>query len=940
MQKKTLAVIGLILTTLYALAGFLAAPAIIKPRLIASLEHSTHRSVNLGGLRINPFAFSATLEDFRLLDRDSTLLVSFKELYLRYRITSVFRHVWALAQLRLDTPYVAIRVLPDGTLSVNDLFGATSTDSGGVAEEPPRPLEVGDLFIAGGTIVYQDFSRGKTLTKAIDSLNLSLKEFKTVSQQEGAYEFEAVTRQDERLHWRGNLGLVPLRSAGFIELAAFRARTLTDFMGDSLRFVASSGTISARVDYTLDSAAGGAFFALRNGRLDITDLVLISPLDTLPPVSAPSLHAGGISLDYPRNALTIDTIRAEGANIRTAYLADGTMTLAQMLTPRSSPADTSGGHFELLIRKLSTRDFSFLFTDRSREPEAAIALTGIDLELAGFRFGSAGSARLAGSAVLNGGGSLQASGALSLEPLRFDLNLAIAGSPLAAFRPWAERYTRAEILGGTYGLNGKLTYAVGAKTSDLRFRGGIHSEDGRIRDPVLEEDLLRWGRLEFRNVDYRTLPASLKIAEIVVTRPYARVIVAADRTLNLQHLQTGDSTSTAAEDTLQESLTTIGRVSLTEGSANFADFSLSPNFDIGIQQLNGSIIGLSSKELARAEVELVGEVDNYAPVTIRGQINPLSGVAYTDITMKFDGIDLTTFTPYFSKFAGYKIERGKLTLDLRYRLNNRHLDAENKIVLNQLTLGEKVESPDATSLPVKLAVALLKDSKGVIDLDIPISGSLDDPEFSVFPIVIKALMNLLWKMVTAPFALLGALFGGGGDDLQYVLFEAGVDSLAADQQPKLQALVKGLTDRPALQLEVKGASSPLEDRKALAEAALLSKVRPGGTGPLTQQDENRILETYRSTFREEPEKLLGEGKGEDHGRDSLLVPLAWQRLVDSMHVSDDDLRALAQRRAAAVMGYVCQRGGIDPGRIFLVEVDTAVKAEETRIRTTMNLTAR
>jgi uncharacterized protein involved in outer membrane biogenesis len=939
MQKKKLAIAGLALITLYALAGFLAAPAIIKPRLVASLEHSAHRIVNLGGLRINPFTLSATLKDFRLLDRDTTPLLSFKELYLRYRITSVFRHVWALAQLRLDTPYVAIRLLPDGKLSINDLFSVPPADSSGAGEETPRPLEIGDLYVAGGTIVYQDFSRGKPLTKAIDSLDVSLKEFTTVAQQEGMYEFEAVTRQDERFHWRGNIGLAPLRSAGMIELASVRARTLTDFIGDSLLFAAGSGTFSARAEYTLDSTAGGTAFALRNGRLDITDLVLTSPLDTLPPVSVPSFHAGGISLDYPRNALTIDTVRAEGANIRTAHLADGTITLQQILTRPANPADTSESHFEVLIRKLSTRDFSFLFMDRSREPEGPIALTGIDLELTDFRYGAAGSATLAGSAVLNGGGSLQVNGALSMDPLRLDLDLAIAGSPLAAFRPWAERYTRAEILGGTFGLRGKLAYAEAGKTSDIRFRGGIFSDGGRIRDPLLQEDLLRWGRLEVRKAEYRTLPASLQIAEIAVTRPYARVIVAADRSLNLQHLKTGDSTSTAAKDTLQESLTTIGKVSLIEGSMNFADLSLSPNFDIGIQQLNGTITGLSSKDVARAEVELAGQVDNYAPVTIRGQINPLSGVAYTDITMKFDGIDLTTFTPYFSKFAGYRIERGKLSLDLRYRLNNRHLDGENKIVLNQLTLGEKVESPDATSLPVKLAVALLKDSKGVIDLDIPISGSLDDPEFSVFPIVFKAFMNLLWKMVTSPFSLLGALFGGGGDDLQYVLFEPGVDSLAADQQPKLQALVKGLTDRPALQLEVKGASSPPEDRKALAEAAVLSKVRPGGTGHLAQQDEKRILEIYRSTFKEEPEKLLGEGKGEEHARDSVLSLLAWQRLVDSVRVSENDLRALAQRRAAAVMGYVCQRGGIDPGRIFLVEVDTGVKAEEARIRTTMNLTA-
>ena len=375
-------------------------------------------------------------------------------------------------------------------------------------------------------------------------------------------------------------------------------------------------------------------------------------------------------------------------------------------------------------------------------------------------------------------------------------------------------------------------------------------------------------------------------------------------------------------------------------SMNFADLTLSPNFTIGIQQLQGSVSELSSRELARADVDLAGSVDGYAPVSIRGQINPLSEVAYTDIVMAFDGIELTTFTPYFSKFAGYRIERGKMTLNLRYRLNASHLDAENKIILNQLTLGDKVESPDATSLPVKLAVALLKDSKGVIDLDIPISGSLDDPEFSVFPIVLKALMNLLWKIVTAPFALLGSLFGGGGEDLQYVQFSPAVDTLARDQDQKLQAVARGLAGRPALQMEIRGASSPVEDRRALAEAALLARIRAGGNGPLAGHEESRILEVYRQTFREDPGKLAGADVRNERVRDSIVVAAARERLIDSTLVPEADLRALAQRRAAAVRAYLAGPGKIDPARIFLQEVDTGTQAQEHSVRVTMTLTAR
>ncbi|HXX62154.1 MAG TPA: DUF748 domain-containing protein [Bacteroidota bacterium] len=939
MKRKKIGIAILILLALYGVTGFLILPPLVKPRLVSTLENATMRSVHLGDLRINPFTFSTTLEDFRLLDRDSTVLVSFKSLYLRYSVPSIFRHVWALAQLHLDTPYVSIRVMPDGKLSIQDLLGTSRADSGASAKESPRAIEIGDLYVAGGTIVYQDLSQAKALTKVIDSLDFALKDFTTIPQKEGTYEFEAVTKQNERLHWRGDISLAPLRSAGLIELAGVRVRSLTDFMGDRLHFEASSGTFSARAEYVLDSAADGTTVNLHDGRLDITDLVLSSPLDSLPPVSVRGLHAGGISLEYPRKALTIDTISADGGNIRTAYLADGTLTLQQILTPREDPRDTSQSRARVLIRKVLAREVTFQVFDRTDDPEAPTILSGIQLDLVNFQYGAPGTAQLMASAVLNGGGTLSAKGTLSMEPRRAELDLAIAGTPLTALEPWAERYSRAEILGGTYGLSGKLTYAAKGKSSDIRFHGSFHSEHGRIADPELQQDLLRWDRLDARNVDYRTLPASLHIDEIVASRPYVRVIVGPDRTLNLQHIRIGDTTSLAVRDTLQETLTTIGRVNLKEGSMNFADFSLSPNFDIGIQQLQGTITGLSSKQLERADVNLTGRVDNYAPVTIQGEINPLSDMAFTDITMRFEGIDLSTFTPYFSKFAGYKIERGKLTLDLHYKLNKRHLDAENKVVLNQLTLGDKVDSPDATSLPVKLAIALLKDSKGIIDLDIPISGSLDDPEFSIFPIILKVLMNLLWKMVTAPFALLGALFGGGGDDLQYVLFEPGVDSLTSDQHGKLEALAKGLIERPALQLQLRGASSPTEDRTVLAQHAVDSRIGPGVTHPIGRSEEKRIFEVYRQTFKAEPEKLLLSDGGDGQPRDSLLTQLAYQRLLDSVRISDNDLRALADRRAAAVMRYLSQHSGIDPARIFLEEVDTAAKTEDSRIRMTLNLTA-
>jgi hypothetical protein len=267
----------------------------------------------------------------------------------------------------------------------------------------------------------------------------------------------------------------------------------------------------------------------------------------------------------------------------------------------------------------------------------------------------------------------------------------------------------------------------------------------------------------------------------------------------------------------------IDDISIQDGSANYADLWIQPHFAVGIQTLNGYIRGLSSDSRARAKVELNGKVDRYAPVRIWGETNPLASTTYSDIRMQFKGVELTSATPYSGHFAGYKIVKGKLSVDLRYRIENRQLNADHKFVIDQLELGDKVDSPDAVRLPLKLAVALLKDRNGVIDLNLPVTGSLDDPKFRLGPIIWKAVLNLLTKIATAPFALLGHLFGGG-EQMNYIDFRPGSAVLEQSEHDKLTALVKALKEKEKLELDVPVTFSPDVDGPALVAAMLNSRL--------------------------------------------------------------------------------------------------------------------
>jgi hypothetical protein len=344
-----------------------------------------------------------------------------------------------------------------------------------------------------------------------------------------------------------------------------------------------------------------------------------------------------------------------------------------------------------------------------------------------------------------------------------------------------------------------------------------------------------------------------------------------------------------------------------------------------MQQLDGTISGLSSDPAARAKVDIAGKVDRYAPVKITGDVNYLAAESFTDVTARFENIDLSTFNPYSGKFAGYIIDKGKLSVLTHYRVENRRLDAEHKIRIDQLELGGKVDSPDAIGLPLKLAIALLKDRNGVIDLDLPISGSVDDPTFRIGPIIWKMFVNLLGKIVTAPFALIGSLFGGG-EELSFLDFAPGSAELDAANRAKLESLRTGLVERPALRLDIPAAADPVADRAALEarrwEAMLATGARNEGWRTDREAYRERLATLHRERLGSKPEapKPPKPAEGEP-AADPTEHAIAWLEaaLRPTVVVADEELDALARARAAAAQDVLLADGQVDPMRVFVVK---------------------
>jgi hypothetical protein len=510
---------------------------------------------------------------------------------------------------------------------------------------------------------------------------------------------------------------------------------------------------------------------------------------------------------------------------------------------------------------------------------------------------------------------------------------------------------------GTIGTKGNLVFDTsGNGPIKINYDGSAQILDFATVEKGDAQDLLKWKSLALGGLQFNLEPFQLRIGEINLADFYSRLILGADGKINLQKLtvQKDEKNSQApvkpvettaapaANEATAPKAISIGKINLQEGNINFSDFFIKPNYSANLTGVQGAISEL--KPEAPGDLDIQARLDSAAPVDIKGKINPLSKELFLDLIADAKEIELSPMTPYSGKYVGYGIEKGKLSFNVKYKVENRKLSAENKIILNQLTFGDKIESPDATKLPVLLAVALMKDRNGVIDIDLPISGSLDDPQFSVGGIILKLIINIITRAITAPFSLIASAFGGGssGEDLSYIEFDYGRATLTPTGEAKIKTLVTAMDNRPALKLEISGRVDPVNDLDGIKKVSIERKVKaqklkdlvrlgstPGSVDDVKLEKdeyEKYLKAAYGDERFEKPRNMIGIAR-------DLPVPEMEALMLKNAKVSDDDLRELGNRRAQAVRDRVLSAGGaITADRLFLVAAKGGADAEKDKAK--------
>ena len=974
------ALILVVCVGLYAALGFLITPLVLRSKLESVLTEQLNHPVSVREVLFNPFALSLTVRGFTVDEQDNRPLLGFEELYVNVELASLVNQALTFSAIELRRPYVVAQVRKDGRLNLQDLRPSEAASGPPSDQTSPVPPEEAQeeglpgviielLHIDRGILEFHDDSKPTPFTANIVPITITLQNFSTRPEHSHSHRFVAEIGPGEKIEWRGTAYVQPLQSEGTLTLTGIKAHTLWRYIQDLVKFEITDGAIDVTASYQAKSDRDSFRVSVKQGAVKLTKFALGEKGAQQPLITIPEFSLEGIEADLATREARIATVRSRDARI-TGWLDSERRTVFQTLfvgdatnsTPAAAPApmdtgDSSSTPWTAKIDQVNIENYGIVLEDRKPPTPVLLTFNPLNLKLANVSSQLDTKVNLDLFVRLNDTGKVAVTGGFTAQPFTADLDLDVSEIAFAPFQPYLDPIAQLVLLSGSANLKGHASYRATDKTKpQLRFKGRVGVKELLTQDKLLNKDFLRWNDLAVNGLEFDVEPTRVKISEIVTRKPYLRFIIGPDRTTNIQAiLASQDSAPTTAENpspptepvkqqSAAESIPVeIGAIRISDGSAHFADFALRPVVDTGIFGLNGTIKSLSSKELSKADVSLEGKVDKYAPVLIKGQINPLTSDAFTDVTMSVKNVELTTVSPYSTKFAGYPIIKGKISLDLQYKLSQKVLEAENKVVINQLTLGEKIDGPDATSLPVKLAIALLQDSHGVIDIDLPVRGDLNNPDFHYGQLVWQVLVNLITKAVTAPFNLIAGLVGGSGEELNTVPFPLGSSELTPDSEANLNTLAKALADRPGLHLEVTGVGDPRADGLALAEAKLREELlllkrqsvkTTGKPGPETadvagfsDSEEAALVETlYVKKFGALPAPPVPTDSQPSTAEKPGTVPVAElkARLLNDIKVDEGQIRLLAQDRAKRIQDFFVTQGGVAPERVFLL--DTVIDA--------------
>jgi len=1034
--------IPLLLVGLYALLGFKVAPGIARGQAQKFVRENYGRELVIGEILIHPFKMQVEVRDLALPDADGQPMLGFARLFADFELASIWNRAFTFREVTIEAPEVRAVVRRDGSVNLADL---ALPEDPAQPDEPPPKVWIQRLDVARGILGFTDRARSRPFARVFRDVTFALEDFRTTPEG-GDFRFNARSHDDETFDWKGRFALEPvISSQGEFQIGALRTPGLLDFLGDARPFTSTTGTMDLAGTYRV-ALAEQIELDVQLPKIEIRDLSLLARDADAPWVKIPSVVVSGVSAAMPAQALSVEKVVVDSLTAQAWMAPDGSINIerlfsapAQIESPAAadpgesggnspvrpdasaaasdatSPADKAGAPASQVARDgagtvaadeaptsaadrpwtvavggIEVTNAAIDFEDRAIAPVTRFRIAPVNVRMSDASLDLSKPVPVTLDALINDHARFDAKGTVTPDPLAADLDIRLSRARMTILQPYVLPLADLTITGGELGVEGKARLAPPDRDGpEVSFTGDVVIDDFKSVDNAGKEDLVSWVRLDLRKVDYAMAPDSLRMDQVLVKQPYARVIITPERMLNIvQVLDPEGAAKALAEKRAEEAAEAarspaekrrlererkaaekaaakqkkadekagkavaavaprpavapadefpirVREVRIDAGRMNFTDNFIQPSFSADVQQLQGTIIGLSSAWDARAKVELKGNLGEFSPVSISGELQPFDFERFSDLEIRFENISLPIFNPYSGSMAGYNIAKGKLTTDLHYIIQDKQLDAQHKIRIDQLEWGEATANKGEATLPVKFATSLLKDRNGVIHLDLPVGGTIDDPSFRIGPIVWQIIKNIITKAVTAPFALLGGLFAGA-EEAQFIDFAPGESALDGATAERLSALGKSLVEKPELKLDVPiGAMSEIDGPalterayRAALEAAAATLAKKGAAAPayesLTPERKIEALTALVQTqsgvapaIPEPPPAPDGASRKEAQAaREAAAVEYLEKAVHAGVTVPEAEMARLAEDRAEAIERALLTETGLEPQRVF------------------------
>ncbi|GGF53001.1 DUF748 domain-containing protein [Alteromonas lipolytica] len=971
---------------LYALLLGLLTPYVLQSKVPQWLGDFTGRQVSIQKITINPFLLRIRVTDFRIAEADSNddfFRFGLLELDAGF-LTSLFTFTPTIEHLYIDELYSQLIRQQGGAdprFNFSDMLNRITAQPAPEAAKQEQKENSGIPHIRLGLL---RFSRGelKVLDKVTGAelvypdLSFELAQLDTRAnlpssvrtEEEGKpdnlYQLALATQEGGSIELDGLFQLAPLAVSGNVALKHIALPPLWPLSEDIVEARLTRGRLDFSIQYQLLETPQGFGFKAGQGQLTLSEIALSDASDER--ITVESLAVNQLAIDSFNQRVDIADVSIDAPVVSATYSHDG-IDLARMFTPKSGSADAvkpatkanneaqsdwrivlgglrlSGGDIQLqekaIAEQMYWRAFPINITTGTVDTRFTAPVEyAIDLAMSGEPQALPESAQ----------GKFSSQGLIYVPEQKVEASVNVSDLVLSQAQPYLQSIINIAVEDGTFSTTGNVKAGADGQ---IELSASARINDLVVLDGLQHEPLLKWQVMTVDGIHYVSQDNRLAIAGITLEKPYAKLLIDEQKRTNISAIMVSNTPSVAQQESAQQAPpresddtsapmdVRIETIKVKEGTAYFADESLTPQFASSLESLNGSVNKLYSDTGTAAEVAISGKIDSYAPVSLNGEINPLLDDMYLDLDFAVSGAELTSVNPYSGTYMGYYIDKGLLSLDVRYKVQNNELDGDNHVVIDQLTLGRQSDSEQALSLPLGLAVALLQDSDGVIDLGLEVSGDLENPDFSFGSIILKALGNLITKAVTAPFSFLASLVGSE-DELNHIEFTAGQDSLSEQASSRLATLAEALNQRPGLRVSIEGGVDAVSDARELAVSQLhqtllqrsglaslpedLSASNIPLQGPLPAALEAMFTEQFTIPVEQERERFTTQLQANsEEPVTAEQIPRAmhiamYNRLRDEISVTEAQLAGLAQRRGKMVKAYLANEAGVDASRLFLL----------------------